>query len=113
MGRHIDEVGPRAVMTAASVVAVAASPLWLLAPNLPVFYAGWVVTGAAMAATLYAPAFAAVTGWGGLVRRVRSLTAITLVAGLATTVFAPLTALRSSRWLGWRQHLPRRSQPWC
>lgn len=43
------------------------------------------------------------TGWAGADarRRVRPLTAITLVAGLASTVFAPLTAYLLSH-LGWR-----------
>ena len=49
------------------------------------------VVGAAMSASLYAPAFAALTQWGG-VQRVRALTTLTLVGGLASTAFAPLTA---------------------
>ena len=103
VGRRIDQVGPRVVMTAGSVVAVASIAALAAAPSLLCFFAGWVFAGAAMSATLYAPAFAAVTGWSGddSVRRVRSLTAITLVAGLASTVFAPLTALLLSE-LGWR-----------
>lgn len=101
VGRHIDAVGPRAVMTAASLVAIPGIATVALAPNLPVFYAGWVLTGVAMAGTLYPPAFAALTHWGGL-RRVRALTTLTLVAGLASTVFAPLASVLDD-WLGWRQ----------
>lgn len=101
VGRHIDDFGPRAVMTAASLVAVPGVATVALAPNLVVFYAGWVVTGIAMAGTLYPPAFAALTHWGG-VRRVRALTTLTLVAGLASTVFAPLASVLED-WLGWRQ----------
>ena len=58
------------------------------------FYLAWVAAGAAMSATLYPPAFAAITGWtrGDHQRRLRALTAVTLVAGLASTAFAPLTA---------------------
>jgi MFS family permease len=48
----------------------------------------------------YAPAFAALTRWYGP-RRVSALTALTLVAGLAGTVFAPLTAVLNGR-LDWR-----------
>ena len=44
-----------------------------------------------MAGTLYPPAFAALTRWWGR-RRVTALTALTLLAGLSSTVFAPLTA---------------------
>ena len=103
VGRRIDLVGPRVVMTAGSVVAVVATLALAAAPSLAWFFAAWVLVGAAMSATLYAPAFAAVTGWSGddARRRVRSLTAITLVAGLASTVFAPLTALLLAD-LGWR-----------
>ena len=71
--------------------------------SLPAFYAGWGLVGLAMSAILYAPAFAAITGWAGndVHHRIRALTAVTLVAGLASTVFAPLTAW-SLVALGWR-----------
>lgn len=103
VGRHIDRAGPRAVMTAGSALAVVAVLALAAARSLPWFLAAAVLAGVAMSATLYAPAFAAVTGWSGAdaKRRVRSLTAITLVAGLASTVFAPLTAFLLSE-LGWR-----------
>ncbi len=55
-----------------------------------------------MSATLYAPAFAAITGWAGDHSGLRALTAVTLVAGLASTVFAPLTAWLLGP-LGWRR----------
>ncbi len=50
---------------------------------------------------LYPPAFAALTRWHGP-NRVRALTTLTLVAGLASTVFAPLTAWLSAH-LDWRE----------
>jgi MFS family permease len=53
-----------------------------------------------MAGTLYPPAFAALTRWWGR-RRVTALTALTLLAGLASTVFAPLTATLLDH-LGWQ-----------
>ena len=100
VGRHIDDFGPRNVMTAASLVAIPGVLTLALASNLAVFYAGWVLVGFAMAGTLYPPAFAALTRWGGD-RRVQALTTLTLVAGLASTVFAPLAAGLDD-WLGWR-----------
>lgn len=100
VGRHIDAVGPRKVMTAASLVAIPGVATMALAPNLPVFYLGWVLIGVAMAGTLYPPAFAALTHWGGE-GRVRALMTVTLVAGLASTVFAPLASVLDD-WLGWR-----------
>ncbi|KRF20601.1 hypothetical protein ASG90_18685 [Nocardioides sp. Soil797] len=101
IGRHIDAYGPRVVMTAASLAAVPGVAAVALAPSLEVFYLGWVLTGVAMAGTLYPPAFAALTHWGGA-RRVRALTTLTLVAGLASTVFAPLASVLDDA-LGWRQ----------
>lgn len=100
VGRHIDDVGPRKVMTAASLVAVPGVLAVAAAPNLGVFYAGWVVVGVAMAGSLYPSAFAALTRWGGD-QRVQALTTLTLVAGLASTVFAPLASVLEDR-LGWR-----------
>ena len=101
VGRHLDAYGPRKVMTVASLVAVPGVAAVAMAPNLGVFYLGWVLTGGAMAGSLYPPAFAALTRWGG-VQRLRALTTLTLVAGLASTVFAPLAAVLDDA-LGWRQ----------
>jgi MFS family permease len=94
VGRRIDAVGPRAVMTAGSILGAISLGVVATSTSLPAFYAGWMLAGIAMSAILYAPAFAAVTGWAGtdVHRRIRALTAVTLVAGLASTVFAPLTA---------------------
>lgn len=93
VGRRIDRRGPHAVMTAGSVLGVVAVLAIATSPNLPTFALAWALLGAAMSATLYPPAFAAVTHWAGPVRRVRALTTVTLVAGLASTVFAPVTAV--------------------
>lgn len=100
VGRHIDRVGPRRVMTAGSLLAVPGVVAIATAPNLAVFYLGWVIAGVAMAGVLYPPAFAALTHWGGG-RRVSALTTLTLVVGLASTVFAPL-ASGLDDWLDWR-----------
>nr|QEO74083.1 Major facilitator superfamily MFS 1 [uncultured bacterium] len=53
-----------------------------------------------MAGVLYQPAFAALTRWAGP-RRVAALTTVTLIAGLASTVFALLTATLVSH-MDWR-----------
>ncbi|MGV9413096.1 MFS transporter [Nocardia sp. NPDC003693] len=91
VGRILDRVGPRVVMTAGSVFAVPALVMVALAPNIVVFYAGWFLAGLAMGAVLYPPAFAALTRWWGE-DRLKALMILTLAAGLASTVFAPLTA---------------------
>jgi len=100
VGRHIDGYGPRRVMTAGSLVAIPGILAVAAAPNLAVFYLGWILAGVAMAGVLYPPAFAALTHWGG-VNRVRALTTLTLVGGLASTVFAPLASVLDG-WVGWR-----------
>ena len=100
VGRHIHRRGPRGVMTLGSVVAVASVLGLAHAGSWWLFLAAWCVAGAAMAATLYPPAFAALTTWGGR-QRLQALTALTLVAGLASTVFAPLTAVLEEH-VGWR-----------
>jgi MFS family permease len=100
VGRVIDRRGPRLVMTVGSVLGVLALVVIGTAGSLPVLVAGWVLAGAAMAGVLYPPAFAAVTGWFDA-RRLGALATLTLVAGLASTVFAPLTAVAGEQ-LGWR-----------
>jgi MFS family permease len=100
VGRRIDSHGPRGVMTAGSCIGVLAVLGIAAAPNIIGFLLGWLIAGVAMSGTLYAPAFAAITGWAGE-QRVKALTALTLVAGLSSTVFAPVTALLVDH-LSWR-----------
>ncbi|WGP13955.1 MFS transporter [Streptomyces sp. SH5] len=101
VGRIIDHRGPRTVMTAGSVAGVLSLVIVALAPSLPVFFAGWLLGGSAMAATFYQPAFAALTRWWAP-DHVRALTIVTLAGGLASTVFAPLTAALADQ-LSWRE----------
>ncbi|GAA0036907.1 MFS transporter [Brevibacterium metallidurans] len=100
VGRFIDRHGPRLVMTAGSGLGVVTLVVIAVSPTLPVFIVGWAFAGVAMAGVLYPPAFAAITGWFAA-RRLGALTTLTLVAGLASTVFAPLTAAAYDQ-LGWR-----------
>ncbi|MER6647264.1 MULTISPECIES: MFS transporter [Streptomyces griseus group] len=100
VGRIIDHRGPRTVMTAGSVLGVLSILIVAAAPNLPLFFAGWVLAGFAMAATFYQPAFAAITRWWAP-DHVRALTIVTLAGGLASTFFAPLTAALADH-LSWR-----------
>jgi MFS family permease len=99
-GRLIDRHGPRPVMTAGSVLATVAVTGIAMAPGYGWFVAAWLVAGVAMAGVFYPPAFAALTGWYGP-GRVRALTTLTLAAGFASTIFAPLTATLAGH-LSWR-----------
>ncbi|WP_280182090.1 MFS transporter [Nocardia farcinica] len=100
IGRRLDRHGPRLVMTAGSVLAVMALLIVATAATLTGFLLGWALAGIAMGAVLYPPAFAALTRWYGP-DRVKALTVLTLAGGLASTVFAPLTAALVSR-MDWR-----------
>ena len=99
-GRVLQRRGPRPVMTFGSLLGAGAVALVALAPTYPLFVVGWLLVGLAAAGTFYPPAFAALTHWYGA-GRVRAITTLTLVAGFASTVFAPLTAALEE-WVGWR-----------
>ena len=100
VGRILDTQGPRTVMTLGAVVGVLSLVLVAWSPNLPMFYAAWLVAGFAQSAVLYPTAFAVITRWYGA-RRVVPLTTLTLVAGLASTIFAPIVASLIDQ-VGWR-----------
>jgi MFS family permease len=101
VGRYLDRRGPRGLMTAGSLLAAPTIAGIATAPSLPWFVAAWMLAGVAMSGVFYPPAFAALTRWYGT-RRVAALTVLTLVAGLASTVFAPLTAALADE-VDWRQ----------
>ncbi|WP_394756996.1 MFS transporter [Rhodoferax sp.] len=101
VGRWIDRGHERVVMTSGSLLAGVCLLLQGNVTGIVGFYAVWAGLGAAMAAILYAPAFAVVT------RRFpndfrRAIILMTFLGGLASTVFIPLTAWLMALW-GWRQ----------
>jgi MFS family permease len=99
----VDRHGPRPVMTLGSLVGATALTLAGVTAWLPLFTAAWLIIGLAQACTLYPPAFAAATQWFGT-SRAWPLTAITLVGGVSSTAFAPLTAALNEK-LGWQATL--------
>ena len=103
VGRWLDRHGPRLLMTAGSCLASLLVLAWAAVTDLRPFYLVWAGIGLAMAAVLYDPAFATITAWFEH-QRMRAITAVTLMAGLASTIFIPL-----ADWLvttfGWRQAL--------
>ncbi|MFE2587785.1 MFS transporter [Streptomyces anthocyanicus] len=100
IGRILDARGPRTVMTVGSGVGTVSLVIIASAPNLTMFTMGWLLAGFAMASTFYQPAFAALTRWWAP-NHVRALTIVTLAGGLASTVFAPLTAQLANHF-SWR-----------
>ena len=102
-GHWLDRRGPRLLMTAGSILGVVLVLMWSQMRDLATFYALWIAMGVCWSATLYSPAFATVTAFFRE-RRTEALTVVTLMAGLASTIFLPLTAWLVSS-LGWRQAL--------
>lgn len=91
VGRRLDERGPRLVMSVGAGIGTAGLAVVAVAPDLVVFTAGWIVCGLGQSAVLYQAAFTVITRRHGDRRR-RAMTIVTLAGGLASTVFAPITA---------------------
>jgi MFS family permease len=103
VGRWLDRRGGRLLMTAGSAAGALLVFAWSRVTDLAAFYLVWAAIGATMAAVLYEPAFAILARWF-VRRRARAFTALTLMAGFASTIFIPLAG-----WLvrvqGWRPAL--------
>jgi MFS family permease len=105
VGRYLDRRSPRGLMTAGSVAATVLVLAWSQVDGLAAFYALWIAIGAVMAVVLYEPAFTVLAKWFPDARERRhAMTALTLVAALASFVFLPLAqALVDAH--GWRDAL--------
>ena len=99
-GRAIDTRGGRDVLAVSNIVFALGLLLMGLSPGPVVFCLAWAVMGVAMAMGLYDAAFATLAGLYGKDAR-NSITGITLIAGFASTVGWPATALMEAEW-GWR-----------
>lgn len=100
IGRLIDRHGGRRVMCAGSLLTAAGCVGLALAQGVIAYYAAWLCLGLAMRLTLYDAAFAALARIGGRAAR-RPIAQITLLGGLASTVFWPLGHALAEQ-LGWR-----------
>jgi hypothetical protein len=100
IGKLIDRVGGRRVLALGSLVAGASLCGLAAAPTVPAFILAWGVVGVGRAMTLYEAAFATLSQHTGKSFR-SSVTAITLLGGLASTVFLPLSLVGLEH-LGWR-----------
>lgn len=88
-------------MVAGSLLIAAGCGLLSVARGAAVYYGAWLVLGIGMRATLYEAAFAALARLGGPAAR-RSISQVTLLGGLASTVFWPAgNALADA--FGWRR----------
>lgn len=100
VGRAIDRFGGRPVMAAGSCLSAAGCLGVALATNLSAYYAAWLCLGLAMRCSLYDAAFAALARIGGAGAK-SAMSQITLLGGLASTVFWPIGRALADA-LGWR-----------
>ncbi|RMF41691.1 MAG: MFS transporter [Alphaproteobacteria bacterium] len=99
-GRIIDRGRAPVLMAGAALLGGAALVLLTRIESLWQFHAIWAVIGLAMAGCLYEPCFAAITR-AGPARARRRITAVTLVAGFASTLAFPAASLLADG-PGWR-----------
>ena len=103
VGAAIDRGRGRAVLTLGAVLGALGMWLWSWAHTLTMLGAAWAVLGAAMAMTLYEPAFSVLAK--RYPRRYREgITTLTLVGGFASTLSFPAVAWLLAH-LDWRSAL--------
>ena len=102
-GRAIDAHGGRVLMTAGSTAGMALLLAWSQVSALWQLFAIWIAMGGVFSLVLYEPVFAVIArelmdGYR------RGIIVITLLGGLASTVFIPLTHVLTENF-GWRAAL--------
>jgi MFS family permease len=100
VGRAIDKRGGRGVLVLSNFVLAAGLVLLAGAQGVIGLAGAWAILGAGMALGLYDSAFATLTGLYGRAAR-GPITGITLIAGFASTIGWPLSALLNANF-GWR-----------
>jgi hypothetical protein len=101
VGRVLDRGRGPTLLVRGSLGTVACLALWPLVPGVLGLYLVWTGLGLAMAAALYEPAFSIVgRRFAEDGDRMRAVAAVTLLGGLASTCFVPLTTALEAR-LGW------------
>ncbi len=100
IGRQIDLVGGRSVLSISNLVLAAGLMLLGWTTSIPVLVTAWLLLGVGMGYGLYDAAFAALGRIYGDAAR-GAITGITLIAGFASTVGWPLSAW-GLHTIGWR-----------
>lgn len=103
VGHWVDHRGARGLLLLGSLLGSLMLLIWSQVHSLGAFYGVWVGMGLAMAMVLYEVAFTVVAVWFRRWRH-RATFVITMVAGLASTLFVPLETLLVES-LGWRSAL--------
>lgn len=100
VGRQIDRVGGRQVLSLSNLLLAAGLAVLGFAHSVAMLFAAWLLLGIGMGYGLYDAAFGALGRTYGEAAR-GAITGITLIAGFASTVGWPLTALGLEH-IGWR-----------
>ena len=100
IGRRIDLVGGRSVLSASNLTLAAGLVLLGFTHSIPMLLLAWLFLGVGMGFGLYDAAFATLGRIYGSTAR-QAITGITLLAGFASTVGWPLTAWGLES-IGWR-----------
>jgi hypothetical protein len=102
IGRRIDAGAGPSLLVRGGAGAAVLLLAWAWAPGLATLYLAWAGLGVCMAAVLYDPVFAVVArSQASPEAGLRALAVITLLGGLASTVFLPFTAMLVAA-AGWR-----------
>ena len=99
VGHLVDRYGGRGLLSLGSLLAGGLLLAWSQIQSLTGLYLVWLGMGVAISAVLYEVAFAVIAVWFGN-DRPRAMLIVTMVAGLASTVFVPLanSLLEVSGW---------------
>lgn len=100
VGHWIDRYGGRLVMFTGSCFSTLGCAGLALSQNVLTYYIAWILLGLAMRLTLYDAAFASLVRIGGMTAK-RPISQITLLGGLASTVFWPIGHFLAEQF-GWR-----------
>lgn len=100
VGAWVDKHGARGLMTIGSILASLLMIIWSRITDLTSFYVLWLALGVCASLVLYDTAFAVVAKWFHA-KRTTALAIITFAAGLASTIFIPLSDFLLNL-VGWR-----------
>lgn len=102
IGRWSDRGHGGVLIQAGGFAAAGLLVLWTAVPGTASLYAAWTCLGVCMAAALYEPAFVVVAqAHQDPTMRLRALALVTVLGGMASTVFLPVAWVMVDR-LGWR-----------
>lgn len=93
VGRHLDRRGGRHLLSGGALCGAVAFVILALSSDYWVFLCAWFLAGLAMTLTFYEAAFTVLGQHVFGAQRTRATLKVTLVAGLASTIFVPLTTV--------------------